>query len=102
MGGVFTITAFTCTAPFVGTLLVLSSQGNWRWPLAGMLVFVSVFAAPFFVLALVPGMLRKRLRPGGWMPALEMVLGAIEIAAAIKFVSNADMVLGWGSLRVGA
>ena len=101
MGGVFTITAFTCTAPFVGTLLVLSSQGNWRWPLAGMLVFASVFAAPFFVLALVPGMLRKRLRPGGWMPALEMVLGAIEIAAAIKFVSNADMVLGWGIFTRG-
>jgi thiol:disulfide interchange protein DsbD len=96
MGGVFTITAFTCTAPFVGTLLVLSSQGNWRWPLAGMLVFASVFAAPFFLLALVPGMLRKRLRPGSWMRALEMVLGAIEIAAAVKFVSNADMVLGWG------
>ena len=101
MGSVFTITAFTCTAPFVGTLLVLSSQGNWRWPLAGMLVFASVFAAPFFVLALVPGMLRKRLRPGGWMPALEMVLGAIEIAAAIKFVSNADMVLGWGIFTRG-
>ena len=101
MGGVFTITAFTCTAPFVGTLLVLSSQGNWRWPLAGMLVFASVFAAPFFVLALVPGILRTRLRPGGWMPALEMVLGAVEIAAAIKFVSNADMVLGWGIFTRG-
>ena len=101
MGGVFTITAFTCTAPFVGTLLVLSSQGNWRWPLAGMLVFACVFAAPFFVLALVPGILRKWLRPGGWMRALETVLGAVEIAAAIKFVSNADMVLGWGIFTRG-
>jgi len=101
MGGVFTITAFTCTAPFVGTLLVLSSQGNWRWPLAGMLVFACVFAAPFFVLALVPGILRKRLRPGGWMRALETVLGAVEIAAAIKFVSNADMVLRCGIFTRG-
>jgi thiol:disulfide interchange protein len=98
MGVVFTVTAFTCTAPFVGTLLVLSSQGNWRWPLAGMLVFASVFAAPFFTLALVPGLLRKRPKSGEWMPALEMVVGAVEIAAAIKFASNADMVLGWGIL----
>src|SRR5262249_12414983 len=54
MGVIFTLTAFTCTAPFVGTLLVMSAQGNWRWPLAGMIVFSGVFAAPFFLIALVP------------------------------------------------
>jgi thiol:disulfide interchange protein len=98
MGVVFTVTAFTCTAPFVGSLLVLSSQGNWRWPFVGMLVFATVFAAPFFALALVPGLLRTRPRAGDWMPALETTVGAIEIAAAVKFLSNADMVLGWGLL----
>jgi thiol:disulfide interchange protein DsbD len=96
MGVVFTLTAFTCTAPFVGSLLVMSSQGNWRWPLAGMLVFSTVFAAPFFLLALVPGLLKRRPRSGDWMPAVELIVGAVEIGAAIKFISNADLVLGWG------
>ncbi len=96
MGALFTLTAFTCTAPFVGTLLVMASQGSWTWPLSGMLVFSTVFAAPFFLLALAPGLLRRRPRAGDWMPTLELVLGALELAAAIKFVSNADLVLGWG------
>jgi thiol:disulfide interchange protein len=98
MGVIFTLTAFTCTAPFIGTLLVMSSQGNWRWPLGGMIVFSAVFAAPFFVIALVPGLLRRQPAAGDWMPALETIVGAIELAAAIKFVSNADLVLGWGLL----
>lgn len=96
MGVLFTLTAFTCTAPFVGTLLVMSSQGNWRWPLIGMLAFSTAFAMPFFVLAITPTLLRYRPRAGGWLPTLEMILGGIEIGAAIKFVSNADLVLGWG------
>ncbi|MGH7617551.1 MAG: cytochrome c biogenesis protein CcdA, partial [Gemmatimonadaceae bacterium] len=87
MGAIFTLAAFTCTAPFVGTLLVMSAQGNWRWPLAGMLVFSAVFAAPFFLLALVPGLLRRRPRAGDWMPALETIVGAVELAAATKFLS---------------
>ena len=54
MGLAFTLTSFTCTAPFLGTLLVVASQGDWQWPLAGMLAFSTVFALPFVVLALVP------------------------------------------------
>jgi thiol:disulfide interchange protein len=96
MGAVFTLTAFTCTAPFVGTLLVMAAQGSWLWPLVGMLVFSTVFAAPFFLLALVPSVLERRPRAGDWMPALEITLGAIELAAAVKFISNADLVYGWG------
>lgn len=96
MGAVFTLTAFTCTAPFVGTLLVMAAQGSWMWPLVGMLVFSTVFAAPFFLLALVPSVLHRRPRAGDWMPALEITLGAIELAAAVKFISNADLVFGWG------
>jgi thiol:disulfide interchange protein DsbD len=96
MGMIFTLTAFTCTAPFIGSLLVVASQGNWRWPLAGMLVFSSVLAAPFFVIALVPGVLGRGRRSARWMPVTELALGGVEVGAAVKFVSNADLVLGWG------
>jgi thiol:disulfide interchange protein DsbD len=92
MGVLFTMTAFTCTAPFIGALLVMSSQGTWEWPLTGTLVFATAFASPFFVLALVPGALRRRPRAGEWMPTLEQFVAAVEIAAAIKFASNADLV----------
>lgn len=98
MGAVFTLAAFTCTAPFVGTLLVLAAEGGWGWPLIGMFVFSSVFAAPFFLLALAPAAIERIARPGEWMPAIETALGAIELCAAVKFASNADLVLGWGIL----
>ena len=96
MGCVFTLTSFTCTAPFVGTLLVMTAQGNWRWPLAGMLVFSSVFALPFFVLALIPQLLTQLPKSGGWLNSVKVVMGFLEIAAAMKFLSNADLVLRWG------
>ena len=54
MGLTFTLTSFTCTSPFVGTILVSASQGSWQMPLMGMLAYSTVFALPFFVLALVP------------------------------------------------
>jgi hypothetical protein len=54
MGLTFTLTSFTCTSPFVGTILVSASQGDWQMPLVGMLAFSTVFALPFFVLALAP------------------------------------------------
>jgi thiol:disulfide interchange protein len=96
MGILFTLTSFTCTAPFVGTLLVMATQGNWRWPLAGMLAFSSVFALPFFVLALAPQLLSTLPKAGGWMNSVKVVMGFLEIAAAMKFLANADMVFGWG------
>ena len=96
MGFTFTLTSFTCTAPFVGSLLVMTSQGNWRWPLAGMLVFSSVFATPFLVLALAPQLMSRLPRAGGWMVQLKVVMGFLEIAAAMKFLSNADLVWNGG------
>lgn len=96
MGVTFAVTTFTCTAPFVGTLLVSAAQGNWRWPAAGLLVFSAVFALPFVVLALVPDVLTRLPRSGAWMVTLMGALGFIELAAALKFISNADLVLGWG------
>src|SRR5581483_11165461 len=96
MGFTFTLTSFTCTAPFVGTLLVMTAQGNWRWPLAGMLAFSTVFAIPFFLLALAPQMMSKLPKAGGWMVQVKVVMGFLEIAAAMKFLSNADLVWHWG------
>jgi thiol:disulfide interchange protein DsbD len=96
MGVTFAVTTFTCTAPFVGTLLVSATQGNWRWPAAGLLVFSSVFALPFLVLALVPRALGQLPRSGEWLSTMKGGLAFIELAAALKFVSNADLVQGWG------
>lgn len=96
MGLTFTLTSFTCTAPFVGTLMVMASQGSWQFPLLGMIAFSSVFAAPFFVLALVPQMVTKLPRSGGWLNAVKVSMGFLEIAAAMKFISNVDLVWGWG------
>ncbi|RSL15779.1 thiol:disulfide interchange protein DsbD [Edaphobacter aggregans] len=96
MGSTFTLTSFTCTAPFVGTLLVMATQGNWRWPLAGMLAFSTVFAVPFFFLALAPQVLSQLPKSGGWMISVKVVVGFLEVAAAMKFLSNADLVWRWG------
>ena len=96
MGFTFTLTSFTCTAPFVGTLLVMTAQGNWRWPLAGMLAFSTVFAIPFFLLAIAPQMMSQLPKAGGWMNSVKVVMGFLEIAAAMKFLSNADLVWHWG------
>ena len=96
MGGTFAVTTFTCTAPFVGTLLVLASQGQWQQPVVGLLLFSTTFAVPFFFLALAPQVLGKLPRSGGWLKSVKIVLGLIELGAALKFVSNADLVLGWG------
>jgi thiol:disulfide interchange protein DsbD len=96
MGVTFAVTTFTCTAPFVGTLLVSATQGNWRWPAAGLLVFSSVFALPFLVLALVPRALSRLPRSGEWLSTMKGGLAFVEVAAALKFVSNADLVQGWG------
>ena len=95
MGLAFTLTSFTCTAPFLGSLLVLASQGDWQWPLAGMLAFSGVFALPFVILALVPQALKSLPRSGPWLIAVKAVMGLIEIAAAMKFLSNVDLVWNW-------
>lgn len=96
MGATFAVTTFTCTAPFVGTLLVAATQGDWLWPALGLLTFSGVFAMPFVVLALVPGALKTLPRSGEWMVTLKGTLAFLELAAAMKFLSNADLVQGWG------
>jgi len=97
MGVAFTATSFTCTVPFVGTLLVAATQGQIFWPVVGMLVFSTVFALPFFLLALFPRyLLALRGKSGTWMVQLKVALGLLELVAALKFISNADLVWQWG------
>lgn len=96
MGLTFTLTSFTCTSPFVGTILVSASQGEWQMPLLGMLAFSTVFALPFFVLALAPQLAVQLPRAGSWMNAVKVSMGFLEVAAAMKFISNVDLVWKWG------
>jgi len=96
MGLTFTLTSFTCTSPFIGTILVSTAQGDWKMPLLGMLVFSTVFALPFFVLATVPKLLTSLPKSGGWLNSVKVVMGFLEVAAAMKFLSNVDLVWGAG------
>jgi thiol:disulfide interchange protein DsbD len=96
MGLTFTLTSFTCTSPFVGTILVTASQGDWQLPLLGMLAFSTVFALPFFALALMPQMVAQLPRAGGWMNSIKVAMAFLEVAAAMKFLSNVDLVWHWG------
>jgi thiol:disulfide interchange protein DsbD len=96
MGATFTLTSVTCTAPFVGTLLVLASQGSWAMPVVGMIVYSTAFALPFVALAFAPRMVSRLPRSGEWIRTLRVLIGVLEVGAAVKFVSNADLVMGWG------
>jgi len=102
MGLTFTLTSFTCTSPFIGTLLVSTAQGDWKMPLLGMLAFSTVFATPFFILAIVPRFLHSLPRSGGWLNSVKVVMGFLEVAAAMKFLSNVDLVWGAGLSASGA
>lgn len=86
----FTLTSFTCTFAFAGSLLVAAAQGEIFWPVVGMAAFGSAFASPFIVLALLPRLLRGLPKSGGWMNTVKVVMGLIEIGAAVKFFSVAD------------
>lgn len=88
--------SFSCTAPFVGGVLAATAGGEWFYPIVGMAAFSAAFALPFVVLALFPRWLESLPRSGSWMNVVKVLLGFVELAAAIKFLSNADLVLGWG------
>lgn len=94
MGSAFTLSSFTCTMPFVGSLLIGAASGSWLRPLIGLSAFSTAFAMPFLLLA--AGMRYPRwLLAGPWMIRLRRVLAALELMAAFKFVSNAALVWGW-------
>lgn len=102
MGLAFTLTSFTCTVAFAGFLLAQAAQGHWLWPGLGMLVFSACFALPFFLLALFPHWISRLPSSGGWLHITKVLMGFLEIAAALKFFSNADLVWDWGILRNGS
>ena len=92
----FTLTSFTCTVQFVGLLLVAASQGEFFWPILGMIMFSTAFASPFFLLALFPQYLAKLPQSGGWLNSVKVTMGFLELGAAMKFLSNTDLVWQWG------
>ena len=79
----------------MGLILVAASQGEWFWPIIGMLMFSLAFASPFFLLALFPHYLTKMPQSGGWLNSVKVIMGFLEIAAAFKFISNTDLVWKW-------
>ncbi len=98
MGLAFTLTSFTCTVAFVGTLLAAAAHGDLFYPVVGMLAFSTAFALPFFLLALFPQYLAKLPKSGSWMISVKAFMGFLELAAALKFLSNADLVWQLGVL----
>ncbi len=95
MGLTFSLTSFTCTVPFVGTVMVAAVQGDWLWSLMGVGAFALVFSSPFFLLALFPSWLQSLPKSGDWMNSVKITMGFLELAAALKFVSNVDLVYQW-------
>ncbi len=95
----FTLASFTCTAGFVGALLVAAAQGDVLWPLVGMLAYSTAFALPFFFLALFPSWLSSLPQSGGWMNRIKVTMGFLIFVAAFKFLSNADMVWNLNILK---
>lgn len=91
----FTLTSFTCTFAFLGLILVWAANGQFWWPLMGLISFSTAFALPFFFLALFPSVLRKLPKSGGWMNRVKVVMGLIEMAFMFKFLSVAD--ISWNS-----
>lgn len=98
LGFVFSLTSFTCTVPFVGTILVGATNGDYLYPIVGMLGFSLAFAVPFFLLALTPQALSKLPKSGTWMNTIKGFLGFVELAAAMKFFSNAELTFMLGFL----
>lgn len=88
--------SFSCTAPFVGGVLAATAGGEWFYPIVGMAAFSAAFATPFVVLALFPRWMESLPESGSWMNVVKVLLGFVELAAAIKFISNADLVWEWG------
>ena len=93
------LVSFSCTGPIVGSVLIKSTQGEFWEPMVTMLAFSVAFALPFTVLAFSPSLLKKfRKSGGGWLNSVKVVLGFIEVALGLKFLSVADQTYHWGIL----
>ena len=92
------LVSFSCTGPIVGSILVASAGGETLRPVVGMLGFSLAFALPFTLFAVFPSWLSSLPKSGGWLNSVKVVLGFIELALALKFLSVADQVYHWGIL----
>ncbi|MEA1877550.1 MAG: cytochrome c biogenesis protein CcdA [Bacteroidota bacterium] len=92
------LVSFSCTGPIVGTILVESAGGAVLEPIIGMLGFSIAFALPFTLFAIFPSWLSNMPKSGGWLNSVKVVLGFIEIALGLKFLSIADQTYHWGIL----
>jgi len=93
------LVSFSCTGPIIGTLLVeVSTTGSLLAPAIGMLGFAVALALPFSLFALFPSWLKSMPKSGGWLNSVKVVLGFLELALALKFLSVADLAYGWGIL----
>ncbi len=90
------IVSFSCTGPIIGTLLVqTASSGSMMGPIVGMLGFAIALAIPFTLFALFPSMMKKLPKSGSWLNTVKVVLGFLELALSLKFLSVADLAYGW-------
>lgn len=85
----FTLVSFTCTFPFLGTILILASEGSYAKPIIGAALFSTAFSSPFFLLALFPSLIKKLPKSGQWMADFKYLLGLAELIFALKFLSVA-------------
>ncbi len=93
------LVSFSCTGPIIGTLLVdAASKGDIFGPAIGMFGFALALALPFTLFAVFPNMLQSMPKSGGWLNSVKVVLGFLELALSLKFLSVADLAYGWGIL----
>ena len=99
MAFTLTLVSFSCTGPIIGFLLVeVSTTGNIIAPTVGMFGFALALALPFTLFAMFPSWLKSMPKSGGWMNSVKVVLGFLELALSLKFLSVADLAYGWGIL----
>ncbi|MBQ5803299.1 MAG: thioredoxin family protein [Bacteroidales bacterium] len=92
------LVSFSCTGPIVGSILIKSTQGEIWEPIITMLAFSIAFALPFTVFAFAPSLLKDLPKSGGWLNSVKVVLGFLELALGLKFLSVADQTYHWGIL----
>ena len=100
MAFTLSLVSFSCTGPIIGTLLVEAAHGrNYLGPLAGMTGFAVALALPFALFAAFPSWLSSLPKSGGWLNSVKVSLGFLELALALKFLSNVDLAYHWGFLK---
>ena len=89
------LVSFSCTGPIMGTVLIKSTQGEFWVPMVTMLAFSIAFALPFVLLAFFPSVIKKLPKSGGWLNTVKVVMGFLELALGLKFLSTADLTYHW-------